>query len=404
MIIVVLVLAFLAAASYSILGSWRRAHPDGKYVPSFLKRPWRSWNPRLRYEMFRRKDARTSSRNLDEHEISYNPSIGTSDGPTRRSTEITSNEAGMAGNRNSVRSIMTLPPYRPSPHPSEHIIAREGERAGVDTVIEFPETVDEEEARREEDMEALYQIRQARRAENAARQDRRRQRQEARDQGDWARLEQLRLDSQMRARARADSAVSSGSNEPNNNSSTLIAEHNARTSSHDRRVSSVSYADLGLARHDGSRLRASSTESDHRPLLEGAAGMGHYRDRSTSRPSSLFRMHTPHNRAASASSLATNDSDAQDTPFASTHGERSGSDPPVHTPSGSSNGPSPPTGEPPGYEDAPPYTSPVSARGEPPRLSTVESVPAIEVTAHTPVGSAPVTPVDMTAGEGRGRR
>lgn len=50
----------------------------------------------------------------------------------------------------------------------------------------------------------------------------------------------------------------------------MIAEHHSR--SRDRRVSSVSYADLGVARHDGTRIRANSNESD-RPLLDSAASM-----------------------------------------------------------------------------------------------------------------------------------
>ncbi len=40
----------------------------------------------------------------------------------------------------------------------------------------------------------------------------------------------------------------------------------------ERRISSVSYADVGLARHDGTRVRASS--DSERPLLDGAVPMG----------------------------------------------------------------------------------------------------------------------------------
>ena len=197
----------------------------------------------------------------------------------------TTNSETVNRNRGSIRSIMTLPVYRPSPNADERLIAREGERAGVDTVIEFPESIDEEEARREADMEALYQIRETRRREIAERAERRRQRQEAREARDWARLEQLRLEEQQ-ARARANSAGSSSTHLPtsssggpadsstNVSSSTLIAEHHARAASRDRRVSSVSYADLGFARHDGTRIRADSVDSDHRPLLDSAAGMG----------------------------------------------------------------------------------------------------------------------------------
>ena len=148
-------------------------------------------------------------------------------------------------------------------------------------------------------MESLYQIRQTRRREISERNERRRERQEARQAGDWARLEQLRLQSEARARARAESSASAGSSTTSlpiaaANASSMMAEHHARNSSHDRRVSSVSYAELGLARHDGSRLRADSVESDHRPLLDSAASMGggDQRNVSSSRRSSLFRLPT----------------------------------------------------------------------------------------------------------------
>lgn len=310
---------------------------------------------------------------------------------------------------------MTLPAYHPSPHPNERLIAREGERAGVDTVIEFPETVDEEEARREENMESLYQIRQARRNEINERNERRRERQEARAQGDWARLEQLRLQSQMRARRRAESTESTASSTtslgtPGNatgavSANSLIAEHTARTASRDRRVSSVSYADLGLARHDGTRLRADSVESDHRPLLESAASMGGDIRNPSSRRGSLFNTHVfpNHHRAASAESILTTDSElaAEITPQSSS-GDRSGSDPVVMwTPSASGRDtgsePSPPMGEPPRYdeepdygdEEAPPYASPVHDRGEGvrrlPSVRLDTNLPSIEITGGTPV-------------------
>ena len=299
---------------------------------------------------------------------------------------------------------MTLPPYHPTPHPHERLIASEGERAGVDTVIEFPETAEEEEERREQDMESLYQIRQTRRREINERNQRRRDRQEARAAGDWARLEQLRLQSEARARARAGSAASAGSSTTSlplaaANASSLIADHHARTSSRDRRVSSVSYADLGLARHDGTRLRADSVESDHRPLLDSAASMGGgERNASSSRRSSLFHLPThrfhSHTRATSAESVMTTDSELADITPQSSSEERSGSssDPAMRTPSfETSSETSPPMGEPPEYEDAPPYTSPVAGRGEGvPRLPSLrleQGLPAIEITGSTPAAT-----------------
>jgi len=317
---------------------------------------------------------------------------------------------------------MTLPPYHPTPHPHERLIAREGERAGIDTVIEFPETADEEELRREQEMDSLFQIRQARRQEIAERNERRRERAEARAAGDWARLEQLRLQSQMRTRARAEStgsATSSTLDQPagivitsshgNTSTNSLIADHHARTASRDHRISSVSYAELGLARHDGSRIRADSVESDHCPLLVSAAGMGgganDHRTPPSSRRSSLFHTQTlHHNRAASTESVLTTDSElaGEITPQTSS-ADRSGSDPAMRTPSANASGhdsnnePSPPIpmGQPPEYEDAPPYTSPTAVQGEGiPRLPSLRfhsnsssNLPAIQVTGSTPAAT-----------------
>lgn len=371
--------------------------------------------------MLRRKAPTTSINSHDMEETSYANSATATQSAAQNANGTSTTTAGVDRNT-SVRSIMTLPPYRPTPHPHEQLIAREGERAGVDTVIEFPETADEEELRREQEMDSLYQIRQARRQEIAERNERRRERAEARAAGDWARLEQLRLQSQMRTRARAEStgsATSSTLDQPtgivitsrngNTSTSSLIADHHARTASRDRKVSSVSYAELGLARHDGSRIRADSVDSDHCPLLVSAAGMGgganDHRTPPTSRRSSLFQTHTfHHNRAASAETVLTTDSEfaGEITPQTSS-ADRSGSDPAVRTPSVSASGqdsnsePSPPIpmGQPPEYEDAPPYTSPIAAPGEGMmRLPSVRvgsslssSLPAIQITGSTPAAT-----------------
>lgn len=359
-----------------------------------------------------------SSHNLEISDTSYNPSLRTTDTSTRPPTEAAQPTNGVDRNT-SVRSVITLPAYNPSLHPSERLIAREGERAGIDTVIEFPETGEEEELRREEDMESLYQIRQARRREIDEREERRRERQLARETGDWARVEQLRLESQMRARARADSGASSLSPAVSAGSGALIAEHNARTGSRERRVSSVSYADLGLARHDGSRLRADSVESsDQRPLLDSAASMGGRDDQS--RRNSLGQP-ASHRRNISAETYLTHASADDDTPRTSMAGDRSGSHPPprqrIHPGTGADAGAGgsdvprpmdPPRYEPVGYEDededAPPYASPVVGNEDgPPRLPVIGGLPAIEVTGTTPANSVPATPVDGF-GEGDIRR
>ena len=207
-------------------------------------------------------------------------------------------EAGVDRNT-SVRSVMTLPAYSQAPQESEQVIGREGERAGMDTVVEFPETVDDDEARREEEMESLYQIRLARRRELAERERRRQERREARELSDWARLEELRVQSRLRANAAND-----GSN-TDLSAAEMLAEHQSR--GRERRVSSVSYADVGHVRHDGSRVRANSQESERGGLLDGAAPMGGSpgQSRVASGSSSFFSiLPRPHTRNRSTSSMS----------------------------------------------------------------------------------------------------
>ena len=408
-------------------------HKRSKNVPTpFRKSFWRSWAPKSKYGRVFRNNGGTSLENRTDQSRSsaYSIPIQEADHSTEANEMTTSAER--VDRHTSVRSVITLPPYRVAPLPSEQLIAREGERAGVDTVVEYPETAAEEEARREEDMESLYQIRQARRREINEREERRRERAVAREAGDWARLEQLRLQSQARARARAESAASSTASVAGDvTSSALIAEHQARAVSRERRVSSVSYASLGLARHDGSRIRADSIESDHRPLLDSAASFGgHDRSAASSRRGSgLFQASNfpplpPIQRDISATSAQSGDSDARDTPRTSTNGERSSSDPPVLTPSSTNEHSSSPnldrqsfspTDRPPAYDDhghreaeeeeAPPYTSPDTERGGGPQLPPLQHVPAIEIIGTTPANSVPPTPIDWNnEQEPRGRR
>ncbi|PSK50380.1 hypothetical protein B9Z65_324 [Elsinoe australis] len=170
-------------------------------------------------------------------------------------------EGGAGIDRNtSIRSIMTLPAYSAVPRENEGVLGVEGERAGMDTVVEYPEADEEEEERRDAEMESLYQIRLARRREAEARQERRRLRREARERGDFETLANLRHESRRAAREREQ-----------NGSEALILEHELRPRS--RRVSAVSYGDLGVARHDGSRVRAGSFESDQ-PLLDASGAFG----------------------------------------------------------------------------------------------------------------------------------
>lgn len=155
----------------------------------------------------------------------------------------------------SVRSIMTLPEYRAVPLPDrERTIGREGERGGIDVVVEAPETAEEEEERREEHMRALYEIRLARQLERAA------ERESAQNGG---------------RNGNAARATASSRNRGNSSASSLAATL-AAVQERERRLSEVSYAEIGVARPDGSRVRASSDVSDRDslPLLDAGAPMG----------------------------------------------------------------------------------------------------------------------------------
>lgn len=185
---------------------------------------------------------------------------------------VQNGEVGVDRNT-SVRSVMTLPPYNPKAGETEQVLGREGERGGIDVVVEYPESVGDVEAMREQEMEALYQVRLARRTEAAEREERRRLRREARERNDFVALRELRTETRASNAARGERTLEE------------LREEHARIRDRQRAVSSVSYADLGVARHDGTRLRANSEESE-RPLLGDSASIAassrHRRDRSTS--------------------------------------------------------------------------------------------------------------------------
>ncbi|KAM0418681.1 hypothetical protein ACHAPT_012378 [Fusarium lateritium] len=180
-----------------------------------------------------------------------------------------SNTAATVDRNTSVRSVLTLPAYRQMANPNEQVLGREGERDGVDVIIDLPTAEAEEEAR-DNEMETLYQIRLARRQMLAEREDRRERRRDARTRNDYRTLEQIRAETRLA------------------NENTTITELRQAVDqikdSRQRSVSSVSYADVGIARHDGTRIRANSTESERVGLLSDAASMslGHQRGRSGS--------------------------------------------------------------------------------------------------------------------------
>ncbi|GAQ08035.1 hypothetical protein ALT_5356 [Aspergillus lentulus] len=357
----------LLGASYFGLKYLRRMGCSPKYLPGkYLKDKWNRWDPGKFYNQVSNDVRNGSATGAEATEMT-----------TARTTNPIRRDA-------SIRSVATLPAYSANPKPEEQVIAREGERDGMDTVIEFPETAEEEEARREELMASLYEIRQRRREELAEREARRQARREARERGDRAQLEILREQDRLRARQRARSGSSTNASNSATNLATALTEHQTR--GRGRRIASVSYADVGYVRHDGSRVRATSPDSDRRPLLSNGAS-GSF---DTSNRSSMVDAPSIHSRGESYSSASTGPVD----PSALTR---------VHSQAHStaSTLPSTPGAEeadvgalsipPPEYDhldwgDAPPYHSPVAERNEhaaPLRELTV--VPTIHIDAASPV-------------------
>ncbi|KAK5992931.1 hypothetical protein PT974_06356 [Cladobotryum mycophilum] len=195
--------------------------------------------------------------------------------------------AGAMVDRNtSVRSVMTLPAYRQTASTNEQVLGREGERDGIDVIVDLP-TEEDQEVLRDEEMEAMYQIRVARRQQIDEQQQRRVERREARQRGDSAAL------ANIRARARA---ASNG-----NPIDELRREMERAKEIRQRSVSSVSYADLGVARHDGTRIRANSNDSERMGLLSDAASIAHSQREGARSPM--------HRREPSVSSVLSMDSD-----------------------------------------------------------------------------------------------
>ncbi|KAJ5935319.1 hypothetical protein N7466_004866 [Penicillium verhagenii] len=377
-VVIVFVLA-VCAVSFFLARYLRQRHYEPKYIPgTYFKRKWKQWQPgSASYGQVPNQGAANGNQ-----DTSYQ-------GAGATNPEMTT--AGVQ-RETSIRSIITLPAYSPSPKPTEQIIGREGEREGMDMVVEFPETSEEQEARREDQMESLYQVRLQRRQELADREARRRERRSARSRGDIVRLEELAAESRARTSRRHQASSSNTSL----SASTVIAEQQSRE--RERRISSVSYASIGRVRHDGSRLRADSHESDHQPLLENAVV-------NASSPSLNDQPLTSlRSRGESlASSILTTDTGGTD------------SDPLILRPS-STRGSSRPASQleegedlgtlsiqpPPEYEhldwgDAPAYESPTREGAEEPRqLASILTtpLPSIQVDIASPVAIRPSTPTE----------
>lgn len=303
-------------------------------------------------------------------DLSLNPSLAT------HNDQTTSN-APQRGQ--SIRSIITLPPYSRLPKDEEQVIAREGEREGMDMVVEFPETAEEEEMRRDEEMESLYQIRLRRREELAEREERRRLRREARAAGDTARLRQISRDT-LAARTAADPERPSAS--------AMLAEHQSR--GRHRRISSVTYAEIGHVRHDGSRIRANSNDSDQRPLLDTSRQSTH----------SVFTMQSQNRSSVSgistlSPSLHSGDDETPPSETAAATGAglavtEDGDLSVAHIP--------PPSYDYDDWGEAPAYESPIDGHRnhEEQRVLSAQPLPQIRINTATPTSSTLVSPATAT--------
>lgn len=294
----------LIAAAFFGLRNLRIRHKNPKYVPTpFLKRLWTNWQVpkyRHRYQLPSDDDGDSSNpganhmrdaRNTLRNTLQSTDASQSASGAGSRLSGTT--EAGVDRNT-SVRSVMTLPAYRMDANEHEQVLGREGERGGIDVVVEMP-TAEDDEALREEEMESLYQIRLARRRQLQEREDRRERRREAVARNDRVALQELRQRARETAGANTAEAVQD-----------LRREHERVKEARQRAVSSVSYQDVGLVRADGTRLRANSTESERVGLLSDAASMApsagsasgpgslfHRRDRSESSVLSIDTAHSP---------------------------------------------------------------------------------------------------------------
>ncbi|KAJ0339491.1 hypothetical protein COL922a_004413 [Colletotrichum nupharicola] len=248
---------FVAFVIFSFRASRRNHQPSkNSFRGGFLK-IWNTGAGRSRYQQAQDEES-NSTEQLATRSSRTGPTSLRFDASANQS-QADSRSPNSAVNRNtSIRSVMTLPAYRVDANDNEQVLGREGERGGVDVVIEYP-TEENEEELRDQEMEALYQIRLARRQELAEREERRRERREARDRGDHVALENIRT----QARNASNNSVVG----------VLREEHERIKAERQRNVSSVSYADLGVARHDGTRIRANSQESERMGLLSDAASI-----------------------------------------------------------------------------------------------------------------------------------
>ncbi|KAF8453170.1 hypothetical protein BGX38DRAFT_1268938 [Terfezia claveryi] len=366
-----LVVFFLV--TYFLFRYFRKTYAEPPpWLPKFLKKRWKKW-----------PSAPTASTAYSRARLED------IDGPPQSGVDRTT----------SVRSIMTLPEYRAIANPDkERTIAREGERGGMDIVVESPETQDEEEARREQHMQTLYEIRVARTADR----EERRARREARRRGERlpsnSSVARLRTPSGSAPPQTLGGGVSSllnveAGDSPRSSTPAIssrvqevLASRSASTlaaliAEPKARLPQVTYADIGVARPDGSRVRESSASSDQRVLLGDAATMGNSHSRQNS-SGSINTIPYNHSHARSASALSSMTSATANlntsTPSIARTTRRGSSDSfqfvQLHGHRRQSSDLTDMRTDPPEYdrlqfEEAPPYESPVGTRLELPPLT-----------------------------------
>ncbi|KAI6357577.1 hypothetical protein MCOR25_007621 [Pyricularia grisea] len=257
-----------------LIRSMRARYPEPKYIPTpFLKGLWTRWTPsNLNYQ----RPAAGSDNRWGGASRNGSPAAGgNSNGPDAREPMRSSAGATAAVDRHaSVRSIMTLPAYRTKANDGEEVLGVAGERDGIDVVVEMP-TAEQEEAMRDEEMDALFQIRQARRRQMAEREERYARREQARTANDVVAMRAIRNEARE-ARAQNTEEIEA-----------LRVIQEQTKLARQRAVSAVSYAGIGEVRHDGTRARANSQESERTGLLSDAASIA-----LSSRPSTSLSART----------------------------------------------------------------------------------------------------------------
>jgi hypothetical protein len=159
----------------------------------------------------------------------------------------------------------------------------------------------------------------------------------------------------------------------------MLTEHQNR--GRHRRISSVTYAEIGHVRHDGSRIRANSNDSDQRPLLDTAR-------QSTQ---SIFTMQSQARSSVSgistlSASVHSGDDDTPPSESAIEDGDLST----AHIP--------PPSYEYDNWGDAPAYESPIArTRGEAEHLLLSHTLPQIRIDTASPANSTLVSPAAAAA-------